>query len=341
MTSEWKALFNTSVGGYGYATDGDGNQLSCDFIDPDYITNTGFVRVKIAGTFTTGGIHQVRIYPPNTANDLVAVGDVYGRYSAYDANWFWYTPGHDFVNRLNTAQVMLQYGTPSSFLNTEGVTSGSLEYDESFGSGGNCPAYYTHSGDIIPDWNVTVMQWSKSIDWSLRSGYQYGYGLSSNNTGGASRPGITISSWSSDQLRHLLYDDGTSNSSAWINEPGVLPVNQWIHNTTTVTPTTISGWQDATKVSATNTLTGGTVGLDNIVIMPRYICIRGQVCETQVHTLERPDAWINKERLQTEDQVTMFGAWSHVDPSAGGGHSCTSTCARVMQIKRRQLHGKG
>ena len=317
MTSEWKALFNTSVGGYGYASDGDGNQLSCDFIGLDSTAKTGWVRVKWTGSLTTGDVQQVRIYPPNTSNLLVAVGDAYGQYSAYDG-WFAYYPfdGGSLADRTGNSGTLAATNPTAPTTETGKVAGG-------VGLLLGNDATYVGTTNQYGGLDLTMMFWFKPSIGNIQE-IHGGIG-SQTNLAGTPQNG---SQW------RIRYHNGVSSVQHILSSPSEV-VGVWQHVTGRLTSSDITCMVDGTSGTTGHAL--ATASMDRLSIGSEPRGAGGIYDGAQYHGAARSDAWINKERLQTDDQVTMFGTWAHV--SAESGDSGSHMCTKIMNLKKRNLIG--
>lgn len=87
MSATFKTNFNSSDKGRGRAAKNDGTtELATDFIDIDDTANTGWVVVNW-GALADSATATIRLFPPNTANSIYAVGDTYGQHAAYPSSF--------------------------------------------------------------------------------------------------------------------------------------------------------------------------------------------------------------------------------------------------------------
>jgi len=295
--------WNTDTGGYGKATKGDGTtELATDWIDLDNSGETGWVRVKWSGSLASSGTQTVRLWPPNTANDLYAADDTYGSDNAYDANWQGYWPlGVDGTDRTSNSNDLTAFNTPT-FGATGQVGKGvSLNGSDE---------YLSRASAVVSGTPMTFMAWFSTPDTSNLQGIMGVYDISSTsqwfsldtNNGGiqarsrdsASAYANTSTTYSANTLSHatVVFASATSRS-ALLDDAGLDT------GTDNSTPTGI----DVTAIGRYNDSSVGAY-------------FEGIVNDAQMHSAVRDADWRTEEYNQTNDNTTFSGTW---DWTAGGG----------------------
>ena len=180
MSSAWWSFAESTNARRGRAAKDDGTELACDWIDYDHTGQTGWLRVKWSGTLATTGTQILRVYPPVAANSVQLSNAAFGSDNAYDADWRWYTPGHDLVNRIDSGESMVQDASATSSISTDGKTSGSLYYD-GVGSSSLAYAEYAYGSDLNTAADVTLMAWTK-LTSKVASENSYPFRLAESRT---------------------------------------------------------------------------------------------------------------------------------------------------------------
>jgi hypothetical protein len=310
MTADWWAAVNTTQGRRGRAFKDDGvTELACDWIDFDSVGKTGWLRVKFSGSLTDKNDNTIRIYPPNTANSVQLSNAAFGSDNAYDADWRWYTPGHDLVNRIDSGESMVQDASATSSISTDGKTSGSLYYD-GVGSSSLAYAEYAHGSDLNSGADITLMAWTKFTS-KVASENSYPFRLAE------SRTSITNAIYSrvdpsGDRWRCQIRQIGSPNQISNLYTTTALSGfdGAWshlaIHNDGTGQAVLFNGVQEDSA--------GGFdplyAGLDTLTLLDAVIGEQW-AGEYQFHNAKRSQQWIAHEHDQTNDQAAFFGTWAN------------------------------
>jgi len=319
MTAAWWAAVDTTQGRRGRAAKDDGTELACDWIDFDSVAETGWLRVKWSGTLASSGTQVLRVYPPNTANSPVGSGDALGSDNAYDADWRWYTPGHDLVNRIDSSESMVRDASSTSSFSTDAKTSGSLYYD-AVGSSSLAYAEYAHGSDLNTGADVTLMGWTKFTS-KVASGNSYPYRLaeSRGSTNNAIYPRVDSSG---DRWRCQIRQLGTPNLISNLFTTTALSGfdGAWSHIAIRNDATGQAAAFNATDEDSSGGFDPLYAGLDTLTLLDN---IAGEqwVSEYQFHNAKRTDAWLTHEYDQTNDQAAFFGTWVN---TAGASVTTTS-----------------
>ncbi len=335
MSAAWWAAAEDTNARRGRAAKDDETELPCDWIDYDHAGQTGWLRVKWSGTLASSGTQVLRVYPPNTANSPVGSGSAMGSDNAYDADWVWYGPGGSLANQLDpTQELVIPIGWAGA-LSTIGKTTGSIYYDGVL-SRGKLQASYEHSSDLISDYPITMMNWSKCPDWNDRSGFQYPLLVGAKDApyhfpifqhGSYGGTGGNLRS---------EYQDASSNSVNAFTSLGVLANDQWHHFASRVTTSALENYIDAdgSYAGSSSHSIAFPAGYDSVTINPKYIGQLGYNCEHQVHSADRSLAWIAHEYDQTDSQSAFWGTWNSAGGSlvtVGGDQSGLIDGSRVAQ----------
>ena len=313
LTAAWWAAVDTSDGTRGRAArDSTEAELACDWIDftpgGGGAVGSGWLRVKFAGSLASGGSNTIRVYPPMAANDPVAAGDAFGSDNAYDADWRWYTPGHDLVNRIDSGESMTQDASATSSISTDGKTSGSLYYD-GVGSSSLAYAQYIHGSDLNTAADVTLMAWTKlTSKVASEGGYPFRLAEFKGSIVNAIYPRVD----SGDRWRCQIRQFGSPNQISNLYTTSALSGfdGAWshlaIHNDGSGQAALVNGVQEASA--------GGYdpiyAGLDTLTLLDS---LAGEqwAGEYQFHNAKRAQPWIKHEHDQTDDQAAFWGSWAN------------------------------
>jgi len=304
----WSAAENTNAR-RGRAAKDDGTELACDWIDYDHTGQTGWLRVKWSGTLATTGTQILRVYPPVAANSVQLSNAAFGSDNAYDADWRWYTPGHDLVNRIDSGESMVQDASATSSISTDGKTSGSLYYD-GVGSSSLAYAEYAHGSDLNTAADVTLMAWTK-LTSKVASENSYPFRLAESRT----------------SITNAIYPRVDPSGDRWRCQIRQLGSPNQISNL--YTTTALSGFDGAwSHLAIHNDGTGQAVlfngvqedsaggfdplyaGLDTLTLLDAVIGEQW-AGEYQFHNAKRSQQWIAHEHDQTNDQAAFFGTWAN------------------------------
>ena len=318
MTAAWWSAVNTTQGRRGRAAKDDGTELACDWIDFDSVAETGWLRVKWSGTLASSGTQVLRVYPPNTANSVQLSNAAYGSDNAYDADWRWYTPGHDLMNRIDSGESMTQDASATSSISTDAKTSGSLYYD-AVGSSSLAYAEYAHGSDLNTGADITIMGWTKFTS-KVTSNGSYSFRLAETRTS-INNAIYPLVDTGGDRWRCQIRQFGSPNQISNLYTTTALSGfdGAWSHiairNDATGQAAAFNGTDEAS--------TGGFdplyAGLDTLSL---FSSISGEqwACEYQFHNAKRTDAWLTHEYDQTDSQSTFWGTWANT-PAAPEGSS--------------------
>ena len=329
MSAAWWAAVNTTQGRRGRAAKDDGTELACDWIDFDSVGETGWLRVKWSGTLATSGTQTIRVYPPNTANSVQVSSSTYGSDNAYDADWRWYTPGHDLVNRIDSGESMVQDASTTSSISTDAKTSGSLYYD-GVGSASLAYAEYAHGSDLNAAADITLMGWVKMTS-KVTSENSYAFRLADfrSSVNNAIYPRVDSGG---DRWRCQIRQFGTPNQISNLYTTTALSGfdGAWSHiairNDATNQSAAVNGSTEATA-SGYDPL---YAGLDTLSLLDSVVGEQW-VGEYQFHNSKRSDAWLAHEYDQTNSQAAFFGTWANTPvatPTTGGARARTRTRER-------------
>ena len=309
LPQDWWDAVTDSDGTKGRVYKSDGStRLACAWINFNDTAETGLLRVKWAGSLASSGTQQLWIEPPLSGNAAVVDSDTYGADNAFDANWEGYWPDGGATDYTVNALTLSGTGSP-----TEGGASGKLDKASEF----NGSQHWAGAAPVAAA-PFTTMAWANiDDDGNTRYACSTGDKDVADNFWGSYR-----SSNGPDSVRHLALDSGT---------PGQAIVGQlqaadgWGHMVgVEVSAASRFAWLDGVESSEdTTSLTPD--GADTFRIgasadsTPAYW--DGQLCEVQLHSVARADAWIGEEYAQSNNNATFWGSWSWV--AAGGGNAPT------------------
>lgn len=299
MPSEWWAAVDTPDGTKGRAATDAGTELASDWISFSDVNQTGWLRVKWAGTLAAAGTQTLRIYPPVAANASYAVGDTYGQYAAYDSNWKFYYPLENLLDRTSNQYTLSAVGSPTS------GAAGKIGNGYAF-NGSN--QYLIRNSFSHTSWPVTIIGWAHPT-----SGQTYTpFGISNNSTFATVRPYLV----SAGRINSLVDPVGNSQTgfSVWSyswQQFGVRATNAYIR-----------GIYNGAMAGSTVLHSSAFPAMDRISIGGAYFAwdlyndFIGSVDDVQMHTAERSDAWIAHEYAQSNNQSAFWNVWNWV-PSGG------------------------
>jgi hypothetical protein len=305
MSAAWWAAVDTSDGTKGRAAKDSGpTELACDWIDFDDSAETGLLRVKWSGTLATSGTQTLRIYPPVAANASVSASDTYGSDNAYDSDWAGYWPLHDEFDRTANGYDLTANGGV-----TVGGATGKLGAATDF-DGSNDNLKNTTAAPVPMDSAYTMMAWVEPDANSPVRIIMQQY-----EVGGADYNQMALSFT---YFRHRDYDGSTTAES--INLSSTVSVNTWTFTAfERASATSRRAWYNKNRAAA-NTTNVSPVDVDAIVIGEAGTggnAFDGAINHAQIHSVDRPVAWIEYEHDQVDDQATFWGTWTNT-PVAGG-----------------------
>lgn len=321
FSTDW----NTDTGGYGKATKGDGTtELATDWIDIDNAAETGWVRVKWSGTLASSGTQTVRLFPPNTANDLYSASDTYGSDNAYSSDWKGYWPlASDANNRTVNNLDLTEFNSPT--VGAPGKVAGAYNFN-----GSN--QYLEIDASPITARPLSMSLWVKT-DLASPSGEEaiFFYGdlsasalwftaeFDSNNLRIWGRNGPTFTSVDDDADQAWHHVVGTFYGS----EPW--PVELYIDGV-------LNGTSIASFVDVDISL------FDRISIARRGDSspgsyFDGSVDDVQLHGVRLSADWVAEEHSQTNDNAAFWGTW---DWTAPGGNVYNVSIAESTGLSETQ-----
>lgn len=301
MTSEWWSAVDTADPTKGRAAkESDESELACSWIDFDSSATSGILRVKWSGKLTASGTQELRVYPPVSSNDSYAAGASYGSNNAYDANWVEYFPGGISTGVISGITLSEQGGAG---LVSSGIFGNAFVFDDAllqymFAGGASAGGF---SG-----YPVTIMAWSNFDAAGVQPtpfcvGGDTGFSdyIRLRRDGGNNKPQINFQS--------SVEDIGTG-----------ITLGEWAHTSLTVTSSDIEAFLNGTGTGTPTAHTQTWTELDVYSIGARYgnggsvtHYMSGLVGECQVHSVERPNAWIEQEYTQTQSNSSFWGDWSN------------------------------
>jgi len=299
MHASWWTECNSTVGAKGRAAKNDATELATDWIDFNQGAETGWVRVNWSGTWNAAA--TVRIYPPHTDNDTLAVGDTYGQHAAYDSSWEAYWPLHDGNDRTSnakhlTAQDGLVFGTGTGKVGSSTDFDGIDDYASS------------DAGTASPV--ATYMAWINSDD----------------DPASIDRRIIFYDDVFGDRLWWWVGGDGAAsgeqafyNGSAYKHSNTVVSQSTWTHVAVSNNSSgpLIQFYKDGATDGSDASYRNGTptkiaLGLSGF----SSYWFDGNMDDAQVHSGIRTAEWIAEEHDQSDANATFWGSWSW---TAGGG----------------------
>ncbi len=306
FSTDW----NTDTGGYGKATKGDGTtELATDWIDLDNGSETGWVRVKWSGTLASSGTQTVRLFPPNTGNDLYAASDTYGSDNAYRSSFNNYYPLEDLNDRTVNSRDGSLLGTPTAgqtgqvataydfTTSGQGIDLGASSVGNGLTNGFSLMAWV--NVDATPSENGQIISADGDSDrcWQFRVGVDDGFvGFIRFDTGDsvvanfAGDVDIRSAGWT-----HVTVTFDTSNGSEiWIDK--------------------VSDATDADTTANNDDTTPIIIG--NISRDSNNNLLEGLIDEAQIHTVRLSDEWIAAEFDQTNDNGAFWGTWAWTSAGA-------------------------
>ncbi len=306
MHADWWTEQNDADGTKGRAYKNDGTtELAVDWIDFNGAGETGWARVKWSGTLASSGTQIVRIYPPHSDNAVVAAGDAFGAYNAYDANWLGYWPLHEdpsgsapqMKNRISAGLHLTTAGTMLTADQVSGQVVGALDFD----GGDDTASYLADTG--VSAWPVSLFAWMKPP--ALDANYcLIGWGNAASES-----DFLGINTDSSDVMRGFLF------SSVFNAVFGTTTIDTNFHHIAFVIASNTS------RIIYTD---GGDAQSDTdsdiIPVAMDFFSVGsfarntedfalGIIGDVQVHIANRVAAWVSEEYAQTNDQSAFWGSW--------------------------------
>lgn len=325
LSADWKSNVQ-SDGGDIRVTKGDDTELAIDVIDWAYNAGspTGLIRLKWSGTLASVGTQNVRVWSGYTGGTAVAYDatETYGSDNVYDSNWKGYWPLHDANDRTGNGHHL----TPMGGITVGGVT-GQIGVATAFDGVNDLLEYTTDA--IVTGVPVTMAAWVKGNSPSKF--------LVSSEQSSPSNGGLALTTVSSGATRVGGRSRDTGGYSEVSTSGGM--ATGWNHAAAVFgSSTSRFAWLDGTKsteTTASNTpsITGTN---DEFMIGARAVFggtqeWDGDMQHVHIHDVARPDAWIEHEYAQTNDQATFWGTWAWT--AVGGG---VNTTLFLAARKRRQ-----
>jgi len=299
FSTDW----NTDTGGYGKATKGDGTtELATDWIDLDNSAETGWVRVKWSGTLASSGSQTVRLFPPNTGNDLYAANNAYGSDNAYDSNWLAYWPDGGGTDR-----------TSNGF---DGTEVGSITAGDSAGKIGAGTDFPGSSGNLITvanmgisgDQSLSILSWINP-DVEDRN-VVFGFG-----DPGTARQSCGFRTGDTDDYVWYWWAADITGASAYAD----YAAQGWLHYVGTYDTGTSTRriYEDDIELDNDTPANADWQNQDYTIGAFNDEFMNGVINELQIHTTARSTDWLSEEYNQTDDNDTFWGAWAWTAPGGG------------------------
>ena len=312
MSADFKSNWNTDTGGYGKAAKNDGTtELATDWINIDSTAKTGWVRVKWSGTLASSGTQIIRIFPPNTANDLYSASDTYGSDNAYDSSWEAYLPlQSDFLDRTSNGN--------------DGTGAGGISAGDSTGHFGNATEF-DGSADTISLPNNSSTQITGDMTLTMWV-----------NLDVTTKQAIIEKAWSHEYFffinaARLQYTDSEFPGDELLSGVASISTGSWLMLSCVRVSGRVEGFIDGS--AQLNTTAAGTRGVSGDLPYigsedGAFNFLNGLAQDCQLHSTARSDGWMSEEFDQTDDQSTFWGTWAWTSPG-GTTHALAGSIKSV------------
>lgn len=308
-SSDWVGAVQTD-GGDIRCTDESNNELPFDLIDWDYNggSPTGILRIKRSLTHATS-TQKVRVWCGKPSAVMYDANETYGSDNAYDAYWVGYWPNGGGSDRTSNGYDMTAGGGVSV-----GGASGQIGNATTFdGSDDVCSV--TSAG--VTDEPLTICCWFNTPNTTgFHRLVQIDDGDSSTNRD------MWEIECDTNKIRGYADRGGTT---AIANSVATFSASTWNFgcgrfDSATSRYTYLNG---ALLVGTTSTNVA-VAGVDNMRIGALFydgtIYYTNQsIQEVHIHSIDRPQAWLDHEYDQTGGNEAFWGAWSWTEVNGGGG----------------------